>query len=391
MLQDELPLNRAGIYVKQLTGYRAFIPKPLPPDPPLRLDEELLSLLSFADQSLGQLEGVSNMLPYRQLLPAPDLFLDLYVRKEAVSSSQIEGTQATLIDVVEYEAGLAHHPLPADVLETSNYVKALDLGLKLLGELPLCNRMIRQVHAVLMQGVRGQERTPGEFRTSQNWIGRPGSSLNNATYVPPPPFEMNQAMGELELYLNSATPTPSLIMCGLVHGQFEMIHPFLDGNGRVGRLLIALILCHHKALSRPMLYLSDYIQRNQDEYYRRLLAISSEGDWEGWLKYFLKGVGQVAREAAQTAVDLIALREEHQNLIMERVRGRQNGVALLVYLFETPAISVNSIRDKLGVSYTTASNLASDLVRVGILKEITQGTRNKVFVYKPYLDILDKS
>ena len=388
MLQDEIPLNRTGGYVKHPTGYRAFIPNPLPPDPPLRLDDELLALLSVADQSLGQLEGVSNMLPNPHSLPSSGLFLGMYVRKEAVLSSQIEGTQATLIDVVGYDARLTQRSVPADVLETSNYVKALNSGLDLLNELPLCNRLIRQIHSILMQGVRGQERTPGEFRTSQNWIGSPGSSIRDATYVPPPPYEMARGMGDLELYLNSEAPTPLLIKCGLVHGQFEMIHPFLDGNGRVGRLLIILLLCHHNALSRPILYLSGYIQRNQDEYYSRLLAISSEGDWEGWLKFFLRGVGQVAREAVQTTLKLIGMREEHRNLVIDTVRGRQNGLALLDHLFETPVVSVNYIRDELGVSYSTASNLANDLVRAEILRETTQATRNRVLVYGPYLDVL---
>lgn len=390
MLHDKNHPNRAGLYVKQLTGYNAFIPRPLPPDPPLNLDDELLALLSHADRSLGQLEGLSSFFPDPPLLPSPSLFQGLYVRKEAVSSSQIEGTRSTLIDLVGYETGIAQRSLPEDVLETSNYVKALNLGLDLLNELPLCNRLIRQVHSALMEGVRGQERTPGEFRTSQNWIGRPGSSLTEATYVPPPPQEMAEAMGQLETYLNSEAPTPPLIQCGLVHGQFEMIHPFLDGNGRVGRLLIILILCRHNALSRPVLYLSDYIRRNQHEYYRRLLAISNEGDWEGWLKFFLKGIDQVARDAVQITSNLMALREQHRKLVVEAVRGRQNGLALLDHLFETPVISVNYVRAMLGVSYSTASNLANDLIGVGILEEITQGSRNRVYVYRPYLDILQE-
>lgn len=381
MLPNDSFQHRAGRYVRQPTGYRAFIPNPLPPEPPLRWDDELLSLLSQADQSLGRLDGVGDR------LPNPDMFVTMYVRKEAVLSSQIEGTQASLEDVLEYEVNTRRR-LPADVAETYNYVEALNAGLARLNELPLCNRLFREIHGILMQGVRGQEKSPGEFRTSQNWIGPPGSSLSTATYVPPPPYEMTQAMGNLELYLNAAAPASLLIKAGLAHGQFEMIHPFLDGNGRLGRLLITFLLCQQKVLARPLLYLSAYFKEYQDEYYARLYAISNEGDWEGWLKYFLKGVGQVSQEAAETARKIIAMREEHRQRVIDQVRGRQNGLALLDDLYETPMVSVNYIRDRLGVSYGTANNLANDLAQVGILEEITAGVRNKVFAYRSYLKVL---
>lgn len=376
--------KRAGQYIRQPTGYRAFIPNPLPPEPPLAWDDELLSLLSQADQSLGRLDGVGDR------LPNPDMFVTMYVRKEAVLSSQIEGTQASLEDVLEYEVNTRRR-LPADVAETYNYVEALNTGLARLDELPLCNRLFREIHGVLMQGVRGQEKSPGEFRTSQNWIGPPGSSLSTATYVPPPPHEMTQAMGNLEFYLNAAAPASILIKAGLAHGQFEMIHPFLDGNGRLGRLLITFLLCQQKVLARPLLYLSAYFKEYQDEYYTRLHAISKEGDWEGWLKYFLQGVGQVSQEAAETARKIIAMREEHRQLVIDQVRGRQNGLALLDDLYETPMVSVNYIRDHLGVSYGTANNLANDLAQVGILEEITAGVRNKVFAYRSYLEVLARN
>lgn len=391
MLQDDNHINRTGKYFKQLNGYRAFIPKPLPPDPPLRLDDELLALLSSADQSLGQLEGLSHTALSPILLPNPDLFTSMYVRKEAVLSSQIEGTIATVANVLEYEANFRSSHLPEDVLETSNYVRALQSGLERLNDLPLCNRLFREMHGVLMQGVRGQEKTPGEFRTTQNWIGSPGSSLDTATYVPPPPYEMTRAMGELELYLNSDTPTPVLIKAGLAHGQFEMIHPFLDGNGRLGRLLITFLLHYHKVLTRPFLYLSQYIKRHQDEYYARLYAISNAGDWEGWLKYFLKGVGEVSQAAIDSTRRIIMMRQEHRELVTSTVRGRQNGLTLLDHLFETPMVSVNYIRDKLGVSYSTANNLANDFIRVGILQEVSQASRNKVYVYGAYMDILQEN
>ncbi len=240
-----------------------------------------------------------------------------------------------------------------------------------------------------MQGVRGQEKSPGEFRTSQNWIGPPGSSLSAATYVPPPPYEMAQAMGDLELYLNSDSPTPILIKCGLAHGQFEMIHPFLDGNGRLGRLLITFLLCHHKVLTRPLLYLSAYFKQNQDEYYARLYAISNAGDWEGWLKFFLKGVGQVSQEATETARRIIAMREEHQQLVIQNVAGK-NGLALLDALYQSPVVIVASVERTLHVSYVTANTLVRTFQDLGVLREITQRPRNKIYVYQPYLDILHR-
>jgi Fic family protein len=237
MHQVEGYSTRAGQYLKQVNGYRAFIPKPLPPDPPLNIDSELLRLLSEADLELGRLDGATD------ILSNPGLFVAMYVRKEAVLSSQIEGTQASLVDVLEYEANVERRSLPSDVGETANYVKALNLGLAKLEELPLCNRLLREIHEVLMQGVRGEEKAPGEFRQSQNWIGMPGCDLSTATFIPPPPHEVQNAMGSLELYLHNDTQTPVLIKFGLVHGQFETIHPFLDGNGCLGRLLVTFLLC----------------------------------------------------------------------------------------------------------------------------------------------------
>ena len=382
-MQESVAPNRAGRYVGQLNGYRAFIPNPLPPDPPLRLDGELVSLLSAADQALGRLDGVADT------LPNPDIFVQMYIRKEAVLSSQIEGTQASLADVLEYEAEIGHRHLPSDVLETFNYVKALNAGLERLNDLPLCNRLFREIHGILMQGVRGQEKSPGQFRETQNWIGSPGSNLNNATYVPPPPDEMFRAMGDLENYLNSHLPMPLLVKCGLAHGQFEMIHPFLDGNGRLGRLLITFLLCQQEVLKRPLLYLSAYFKEHQEEYYARLYAISNEGDWEGWLEYFLRGVGQVSREATETARRIIAMREEHRQVVQQKVGGR-NGLPLLDSLCQNPVITVAGIERYLGVSYVTANNLAHSFEDLGMLEEITQRPRNKVYLYRPYLDILNR-
>ena len=383
MLQEGGSSQRVGRYVRQLTGYRAFIPNSLPPEPHLRLDDELVTLLSDADQALGRLDGVADT------LPDPNIFVQMYVRKEAVLSSQIEGTQASLSDVLEYEAEIDHRRFPSDVLETLNYVKALNAGLERLNELPLCNRLLREIHGILMQGVRGQEKSPGQFRETQNWIGPPGSNLNNATYVPPPADEMFRAMGDLENYLNSELTMPVLLKCGLAHGQFEMIHPFLDGNGRLGRLLITFLLCQQEVLKRPLLYLSAYFKEHQDEYYARLYAISNEGDWEGWLKYFLKGVGQVSREATDTARAILAMREEHRQIVQQEVAGR-NGLPLLDYLCQNPVVMVASIERYLGVSYVTANNLAHAFEDLGILEEITQRPRSKIYRYRPYLDILNR-
>ena len=383
MLQEGGSSQRVGRYVRQLTGYRAFIPNSLPPEPHLRLDDELVTLLSDADQALGRLDGVADT------LPDPNIFVQMYVRKEAVLSSQIEGTQASLSDVLEYEAEIDHRRFPSDVLETLNYVKALNAGLERLNELPLCNRLLREIHGILMQGVRGQEKSPGQFRETQNWIGPPGSNLNNATYVPPPADEMFRAMGDLENYLNSELTMPVLLKCGLAHGQFEMIHPFLDGNGRLGRLLITFLLCQQEVLKRPLLYLSAYFKEHQDEYYARLYAISNEGDWEGWLKYFLKGVGQVSREATDTARAILAMREEHRQIVQQEVAGR-NGLPLLDYLCQNPVVMVASIERYLGVSYVTANNLAHAFEDLGMLEEITQRPRSKIYRYRPYLDILNR-
>lgn len=283
MYQKEQRSTRAGQYIKQITGYSAFIPKPLPPDPSVNIDGELLTLLSEADQALGRLDGSAD------ILPNPDLFVSMYVRKEAVLSSQIEGTQASLANVLEYEAGIRPRGLPGDVAETVNYIRAMNRGLARLEELPVCNRLLKEIHGVLLQGVRGNEKSPGEFRRSQNWIGPPGGNLATAFFVPPPPYEMEHAMGDLELYIHQDTQTPILLKCGMVHAQFETVHPFLDGNGRLGRLLITFLLCQQGVLKRPLLYLSAYFKQYRDEYYERLQEVRVSGDWERWLKFFLRG------------------------------------------------------------------------------------------------------
>ena len=288
--------QRAGRYVQQPTGYKAFLPAPLPPDPPLAYDGELQTLLSAADRDIGRLDALAA------LLPNPDLFVAMYVRHEAVLSSQIEGTQSTLEDVLAFEADALRDDTPRDVEEVVNYVRAMNHGLARLKELPLSLRLLREIHAELMRGVRGGEKSPGEFRTSQNWIGGAGSTLLTASFIPPPAHEVMASLGQLEVFLHEARDSvPLLVRCALAHAQFETIHPFLDGNGRVGRLLVTLMLCEDGALSRPLLYLSLYLKAHRAEYYDRLTAIRTQGHWEAWTRFFLRGVSLTARAATRTA------------------------------------------------------------------------------------------
>jgi Fic family protein len=368
---------RAGRYITQPTGYKAFIPAPLPPDPPIVWDEELQNLLSKADMALGRLDGIAT------LLPNPDLFVAMYVRKEAVLSSQIEGTRATLIDILDYETT---GEKVKDVDEVVNYVRAMNKGLERLASLPLSLRLIREIHEELLKGVRGEHRTPGEFRTSQNWIGPPGSTINNAVFVPPPPREMHTALSDLEKFIYKKGNLPALVKNALIHGQFETIHPFLDGNGRVGRLLITFNLVHGGILKRPLLYLSYYFKRNQQDYYERLNKVRNKGDWEGWLRFFFKGVYETSEQATETAQEIIALQER------DRVRfvDSPNGLKLMDHLFMNPLVTVNEIRRLTGISNATAGRLVTQMIELGILDEITGYARNRKFIYKDYFNILEE-
>jgi len=374
---------RSGRFVKQPEAYRAFIPAPLPPDPPIQMDDELLRLLSGADRSLGRLDGVASV------LPNPDLFVAMYVRHEAVLSSQIEGTQSTLEDVLEFEADAPGGERPKDVEEVVNYVRAMNHGLRRLDELPVCLRLIREIHAELLSGVRGSERTPGEFRRSQNWIGPAGCTLQTATFVPPPVHEMHTALDNLEKFLHGDQLLPRLIHCGLVHAQFETIHPFLDGNGRVGRLLITYILCQQGILGRPLLYLSYYLKAHRAEYYDRLNAVRHDGAWEGWLKFFLRGVYEVSQLATGTARAILQLREQHRQAITELGGSGGTAVRLLDYLFEQPIVSVRMVERRLECVYVTAAKLVDQFASLGLLKEITGQQRNRRYRYEPYLALFD--
>jgi Fic family protein len=374
---------RAGKYIKQLDGYRAFIPAPLPPQPGVTMDLELTRLLSEADHALGRLDGVTS------ILPNPDLFVSMYVRHEAVLSSQIEGTQSTLEDVLQFEIDAKGDEHPKDVEEVVNYVRAINYGLKRLNELPLSLRLICEIHEQLLKGVRGANRTPGEFRRSQNWIGPENCTLATATFVPPPVHEMQEALNNLEKFLHDTREFPVLIHCGLAHAQFETIHPFLDGNGRVGRLLITFLLCQRGTLRFPLLYLSHYLKFHRAEYYDRLMAIRNDGNWESWLKFFLKGVGEVSRSATETARRILELRRKHQALIQSKIVNQTNAVGLLDYLFEQPIVTVRFVEERLGCAFVTAGKLLDQFTELKILSEVTGRQRNRRYEYAPYLALFE--
>ena len=374
--------NRAGISVNQPQNYRAFIPNPLPPKPPLDIGNETMKVLSRADTAIGRLSGIS------EALPNPNLFVAMYVRKEAVLSSQIEGTEASLVDLLEYESLNRPKTLPNDVTEVVNYVKAMNYGLERIKELPLSLRLIREIHEGLMKGVRGGDKTPGEFRKTQNWVGLKGCTLNNARFIPPPPHEMMQSLGDLEKYMHSKLNYPLLIECGLIHFQFETIHPFLDGNGRIGRLLITFFLCHKKILRKPLLYLSHYFKQNRLEYYDRLMAAREKGEFESWIKFFLQGIASVAEGACETSNKIINLKDKDKQRIIETNKASSKVAIFHEKLFDRPIVSIKDIAKIMNTTFPTANSICSKLVNLGIFKEITGKERNKLFAYKSYLDIL---
>ncbi len=369
---------RAGKYVSQPGGYRAFVPTPLPPDPPISMDEELTKRLSDADRALGRLDGVTSV------LPNPDLFVAMYVRHEAVLSSQIEGTQSSLDDVLQFEVD-RHGEYPSDIEEVVNYVAAMNYGLSRLNELPLSLRLLREIHAKLLSGVRGNERDPGEFRRTQNWIGPQGCTLATATFVPPPVHDMHNALDNFERFMHQTSSLPRLIHCGLLHAQFETIHPFLDGNGRVGRLLITFLLCQQEILHRPLLYLSYYLKMHRQDYYRHLDDIRSKGDWEGWLKFFLKGVHDVSREATETARKILNLREELRQTLGAKLG--TGALGLIDHLFKQPVVSVRIIERVLDCSYATANKIVKEFEQAGILNETTGWQRNRRYQFSQYLSL----
>ena len=374
--------DRAGRFITQPTGYRAFIPAPLPPDPPMVLDGDLLALLSEADIALGRLDGLVRV------IPDPDFFVSMYVRREAVLSSQIEGTQSTLEDLLEVELEPDIQDPHTDVGDIVNYIAAMNHGLSRIDELPLSLRLIREIHAELLRDDRGSHATPGEFRTSQNWIGAAGASLSQATFVPPPVAEMKQALSDFERFLHEGDETALLIRVGLAHAQFETIHPFIDGNGRVGRLLITFLLAHGGALRAPLLYLSYYFKLHRAEYYDRLMAVRLRGDWEGWLRFFLRGVAETAEQATDTAERIFELRERNRALVLNETGTK--GLLLLSILFQRPLVNVNAVSRALDVAFPTANRLVASFEELGLLREVTGQRRSRLFRYEPYLQLFDE-
>jgi Fic family protein len=376
--------TRAGRYAAQPSGYRAFIPSPLPPKPAVRLSS-LQRLLSDADRALGRLDGSI------QTLPNPDLFVYMYVRKEAVLSSQIEGTQSSLQDLLAVEAHLGRGNEASDVGEVVGYVRAMNHGLSRLAKLPVSVRLIREIHRELLRGLRGSHLEPGELRRTQNWIGPAGCTLADATFVPPPPSEVPDALGALEKFLHHDTQLPLLMQIGLAHAQFETIHPFLDGNGRIGRLLITFLLCERGALRKPVLYLSHYFKRYRSEYYERLQSVRDRGDFETWLAFFLRGVAEVSAQAAATAGRILELREKHRRTITAGMgRAAGNGHRVLDHLYEQPILSVTAVRELLGTTFPGANQIVRRLADLGILAEITGQARHRQFRYDGYITLFEE-
>lgn len=380
----KLNSDRSGQVIHQATGYSAFLPAKLPPTPAIQIDNEMQALLSVADRKLGRLDGIT------QILPNPDLFLAMYVKKEAILSSQIEGTQASLVDVLNATDKASDDP-KGDVTDVVNYVKAMNYGLERLNTLPLSLRLIREIHELLLDGVRGSNKSPGEFRKTQNWIGPAGCTLATATFVPPPAEYMQQCMGDLENYFYDESYIPALIKIAMIHAQFETIHPFLDGNGRVGRLLITFWLCQQQILTKPLLYLSYYFKLYRSEYYERLMNVRLNGDWENWIKFFLKGIAAVSDEATESAKAIIALKEKHAKALYERDSSSSNSQRLLDHLFEQPIVERKEVADALGISPPTANALVDMFCELDILIDVTPTKkRYKKYYFQSYLDILEK-
>lgn len=377
--------NRAGAFVSNLTGemaYQSFRPAPLPPNPPIALSGELVAKLVDANKKLAALDGLSARIPNM------DLFVSMYVRKEALLSSQIEGTQCTLDDILN---PLIEENTNRNVSDVVNYIKATEFALNRLHSLPLCNRLIKETHAVLMEGVRGQEKSPGEFRYSQNWIGGQGSTIRNARYIPPNPEDMQTAMSDLEKYMNGDDSLDPLIQAALIHYQFETTHPFLDGNGRVGRLLITLFLMEKGILSHPALYISYFLKMNRIEYYDRMTQVRKTGDYEQWVMFFLQALSDSAGDAIQTIDALTALHNQSvAKLGAFSKRQQTNLLKLFAYIETNPIIDIQKTAAALGLSYNTVSKMVTILVDEGILRQTDKARKAKIYSYADYLDILRK-
>ena len=376
--------NRAGYYRTNLTveaAYQSFVPSPLPPEPTIEPDQDMISLLIKANTQIATLNEIAKHIPNM------NLFVSMYVRKEALMSSQIEGTQATLEDVFDPTLDMNRN---RDVADVVNYIKATEYAIRRLETLPLCNRLLRETHAVLMENVRGQEKNPGEFRHSQNWIGGQGSTLKNARYIPPSPDDMQEAMSDLEKYINADDDLDVLIRAALIHYQFETIHPFLDGNGRVGRLLITLFLMEKRVLSTPALYISYFLKKNRVEYYDRMTEVRTKGNYEQWVRFFLQAILECAEDATETIDELTRLHDASVSAISGLGRAAKNAMLVFNYLESNPIIEISKTAKALGIAFNTASSAVHRLVDAGILVQTSANSRNRTFAYEAYLDILRK-
>ncbi len=377
--------NRAGVFVSNLSGelaYESFRPASLPPTPSIDVSGDLLAKLIEANKKIATLEGLSSR------IPNVSLFVSMYVRKEALLSSQIEGTQCTLEDILN---PLIDTNTNLEVSDVVNYIRATEYALNRLKTLPLCNRLLKETHGVLLENVRGQEKNPGEFRYSQNWIGGQGSTLRNARYIPPNPDDMLNAMSELENYINNDDSLDPLIQAALIHYQFETIHPFLDGNGRVGRLLITLFLMEKGILTTPALYISYYLKLNRIEYYDRMTQVRRTGDYEQWVAFFLQAFAASAEDAISTIDRLTELHDKNINLFNNLTKRQHNSVLnVFTYLESNPIIDVQKTANALNVSYNTVSKVISILVEYGILQQTAKSGKTRIYSYTEYLDILRK-
>lgn len=373
-------MNKIGSLRTQPTGYKAFIPLKFPVKDIITWDQNLILLLSQADQAIGSLNAID------QLIPDVDFFILMYVRKEAALSTQIEGTQATLLDVIKADAKLPDTDIPSDVDEIQNYIKAMNYGMERLKTLPLSLRLIREIHEKLLTGVRGQHRNPGEFRKSQNWIG--GPTIATATFVPPPPHEMNQALSDLEKFIHESTvKLPLLIKAGLIHAQFETIHPFLDGNGRTGRLLITFYLYKAGILPRPLLYLSDFFHKNRRDYYDKLNSYRFDTGVEGWLKFFLEGIRTVSKQAVTKAKKITELREKDIKKVSTFGKNADSALSLLNKMYAFPVVDAKLVSAMTKIaSKANVNDLIEKFVKAGILEEITGKQRNRRFIYRRYIE-----
>jgi len=377
-------MNRAGEVVVNMSGeasYNSFRPAPLPPRPALAVNDEILKLLVDANRRLAQLDTAA------QLIPNDKLFVTMYVRKEALISSQIEGTQCTLDDVLDPEIEVNAN---TDVTDVINYIKAAQFALERLKTLPICSRLLRETHAILMEGVRGQDKNPGEFRRSQNWIGPQNCTLREARYIPPNMEDMVIAMSDLEKYINEDDRHDPLIRAALIHYQFETIHPFLDGNGRIGRLLILLYLVEQKLLSKPVIYVSYFLKKNQVEYYDRINEVRRNGNYEQWVCFFLEAVSAAAHDAVDSVGKLAALHDANVSRLPAPKRSKDNIRTVFHYLEQHPIIDIKRTAAALSVSYNTVSAAVNKLVELDILKATTNAARNRVFAYEAYLKTLRK-